>query len=344
MKHKIVSVLIFSIMICLITGCQKKNHLLLKQDVFTIELGNPIQKEASYYLDKEVMEEEKDNIFNEAVFSVDTCEDDFIYKYGLVYEKEGTYQASIQYKEQTLDFEIVIKDTRAPVILGNNEDELEVFDYNDVYDYDIDGDVVSVSDIAGHQSSKLIHQEIKESIQLDVPYYNQNDVNSPNGCETTSLYMALKYENQIDSDLASFIKNEPYDVNPYYGFSGDPFGICQKTDDYYTIFPTPLVTYGSQYASCQDISGSSLTDIKAYLSQDCPVLVWVTGRFQEPIMKTFYFGEVTGNLHIVLLTGYDEEKKVFYINDPAIKDLTEVSYQQFEQVYNSMKFAVAVGD
>ncbi len=330
----------------LLCGCEEQNITIqLKQEQFKIELGNPIQTEAYYYLNLENLEdEEKEYVKENAKFSVEVNDDDYIEKYDLKYEKEGTYHATIQLQKQVLNFDILIQDTSVPVILGNSEDELEVFDYNDVDDLDIVENVVTVKDAAGNQAVKIINQEIKDYVKMDVPYYNQMDVDAPNGCEATSLYMALKYKDKIDIDLTTFIQDELYDSNPYYGFSGNPFGRKQNEDDYFTVFATPIAEYGSQYTPCYDISHSNLEDIKAYLSQDCPVVVWGTGKFKEPQKRTFYFGEVTENLHIVLLTGYDEEKGVFFLRDPYRENYQEVEYDQFESVYKSMPFAVAVCD
>ena len=342
MKKITNSCLFIATIICLITGCQTPK-LQLKQEDFTIELGNPIQKQVQYYINTENLSEKQiQDILLNAKLTIDSQDKDLIHKYNLSYEKVGTYHAIITYYKQTLEFDIIVKDTRSPTISGTTFDDLKIIDYNDIEEISIEGDRVYVQDVVGNEAYKTMNQPFAEKVYLDVPYYNQIENNAPNGCETTSLYMALKYMNKIDTDLQSFIKNEPYDKNPYYGFAGNPFQKAQKKDDYYTIFPTPLAQYGSQYTPCFDISYSSLTDIKYYLSQDNPVIVWATGYFKDPCMKTLYFGEVTSNLHIVLICGYDDDQEVFYIKDPAVEDLTEISYEQFDKVYNSMKFAVVV--
>ncbi|MBS3918573.1 MAG: C39 family peptidase [Deltaproteobacteria bacterium] len=59
--------------------------------------------------------------------------------------------------------------------------------------------------------------------------------------------------------------------------------------------------------------------IKYFLSQGYPLIAYVqTGAFE------------TG-FHVIVLTGYDDEKQVFYINDPARKD-KEISYKEFIKI------------
>lgn len=59
-------------------------------------------------------------------------------------------------------------------------------------------------------------------------------------------------------------------------------------------------------------------------------------------MRTYYFGKVTKNIHVVLINGYDDQKQIFFVQDPADKSLKEMSYTQFMEVYQSMNFAIRV--
>ena len=118
-----------------------------------------------------------------------------------------------------------------------------------------DNQLSSQRNITVHVQKK-VHSINKKTVFIDVPYYNQMDVNAPNGCETTALYMALKYKRKVNIELVDFIRRQPSSQSPYFGFSGDPFGLPSQADDYYTIFPTPLIQYAKDYGGLRDISGS----------------------------------------------------------------------------------------
>ncbi len=350
--------------ISMIYGC-KDNQLQLKMNTFHIEVGNPIMKEAKYYLDLEnYSDKEIENINKNSQFKINSSSEN--------YESVGNYLATITYEDKTYEFDIIVNDHRAPRIEGPDRIYLEVNekhdfykDYN-VYDYqkvkslNIDSSKIDISkkgiydlyietsDISNNINKRTtkIYVGIKpdnpQSYLMDIPYYNQLDANAPNGCETTALYMALKYKDKISINLESFIKEQPYSKTPYEGFSGDPFHYTKRKDDYYTIFPSPLIQYGNKYSTCRDISNSSIETIKYELSEDHPVIVYVTGGLTNPRMTQHYFGHVTSNLHIVLLNGYDNNKKIFYVKDPIDNNITEVSYDQFEKLYQTMNFAIAV--
>lgn len=359
--------------IMLLSGC-KQNDIELKTrfDSFYIELGNPILKASEYYIDKIGMSDnDLRELYQGTKANLKANKEDLMRGQ---YEKTGTYQMTLTYNDQVKEFDVLIKDTRAPQIVGDNilyvktksktdyKSLYKVVDFNDVEDLIVDDSQVdinktgdyklylSVKDKAGNIGEKevtvkvqdIVKKEVMEQVFIDIPYYNQLDVNAPNGCEATSLYMALKYKYKIDIDLTKFIDGQPRSRNPNEGFAGNPFGFGNERDDYYTIFPTPLATYASQYSKCKDITGYSIEEIKRELASDHPVAVYVTGGLVPARERTFYFGKVIGNLHIVLLNGYDDEKQMFHVLDPIDKDITSVSYQDFSKAYDLTRFAISV--
>ena len=68
------------------------------------------------------------------------------------------------------------------------------------------------------------------------------------------------------------------------------------------IAPDALARFGSQYATTTNISGSSPEQLKEYINQRKPVVVYTTSNFNYP---STWDGEVPLNLHVVLLTGYN---------------------------------------
>lgn len=346
----------------ILSGCQKDN-LQFINDQLIVELGTPIIQDATCYLAMELSEEEKKDIQDHAKVIVEGLDD--------TYGQVGEYDAKITYQGSSHNFKIVVKDTVSPIINGpsilytslnqtiNYQDHYQITDqllkdvhfddrhvqYNQTGEYPL---YITASD-ENHQIKKEVivkvgqqAKSLPNQIKLDVPYYNQLDVNAPNGCEATALYMALQYKKKVDISLKDFISKQPIGETPYLGFAGNPFEKSRHSYDYYTIYPSALAQFGQTYQPCFDISGYSLDDIKRELSEDHPVLVWLTGGLQDARLKNMYYGQVISNLHIVLLTGYDEMKQIFDLLDPFDQTQTEISYQQFEKIYQHMQKAMSV--
>lgn len=367
-------VLCFTLLGTLLVSCGNKKLLTLKQDVFEVELGNSITKDPLCYLELDDLNEneikqiqEKANV---SIVDKILLEDIRVQK---EYENIGKYKMKIEYLNESVTFEIHITCTQKPIILGpctiNILEGMEI-DYNDYYsiysyamyqtpvfdsskvDIEHEGEyplIIDVEGYAGHTKRTITVKVQKQKtsaiphrIVLDVPYYNQLDVNAPNGCEATALYMALDYKNAINVDLESFIETQPRTTTPYTGFSGNPFEKSTKKGDYYTIFPSALIQHASFYKGVRDISHASLEQIIDELANDHPVIVWGTGGFRKPQMVSYFFKEAPANLHIVLLNGYDKDKEIFYVKDPIDKELTEVSFQDFQISYEALEFAISV--
>ena len=353
-----------------LTGCKNEKILKLKQEIFQVELGNSIPLDAKLYLNfDELTTKQVQDIEENSIMSLQKSNQSNLY------EGIGIYQAQIKYRGEILNIPIEVVQTRAPVILGPNTLYLqrgEQYDFKEKYrtvcyselkETEFDSSGIDIHKVGTYsliikattKDTKLSSQRNvtvnvqekvdymdKKTVFIDVPYYNQMDVNAPNGCEATALYMALKYKQKINIELIDFIRKQPYSQSPYFGFSGDPFGLPTREDDYYTIFPTALIQYAKNYGCVRDISGSHLRDIRDELANDHPVIVWATGNFKKPQLKTYYFGQAVKNLHIVLVNGYDMNKEIFYIQDPMNRELKEVSFKDFALAYDTMKFAICV--
>ncbi len=357
--------LLMCLCLCVVLwGCEKTNLELIHEQ-FTVELGQSVISDVSCYLDMDnLSEKEKRDIQKYAKFSIEDQKN--------VYNQVGKYLASIEYKQDKVDFYIHVQDTTFPIIHAPAylyTSLKQPIDYKKVIHVEdqnlqrlvIDDEEVNIDKIGEYplhimaydETGNCVKQDIKVKvasskpdlptrIKLDVPYYNQMDVNAPNGCEATALYMALKYKNKVHIDLKAFIQGLPQGETPYLGFAGDPFQNGQHSYDYYTVFPSALVHYATQYQPTYDISGYSVDEIKQELSEDHPVIVWLTSGMNDPIVRHYYFGNVVGNLHIVLLNGYDDNKQIFYVQDPIDHKIKTINYKQFLKIYNEMKLAVSV--
>ncbi|WP_061995973.1 C39 family peptidase [Clostridium sp. ATCC 25772] len=150
-----------------------------------------------------------------------------------------------------------------------------------------------------------------------------------NGCEVTSVAMMLNHSGiKVDKmTLAEKVKKDntkiEYDENgnivkwgnPDIGFVGDITGVSSG----YSVNPIPLLDLVNQYVKGINLTNLDYSYIEKSLSENRPVVVWVTSDFTSPQINTSWKnnGEtVTAyfNQHAVLLTGYDSE--YLYYNDP----------------------------
>lgn len=171
--------------------------------------------------------------------------------------------------------------------------------------------------------------------RLDVPLILQNP-ELPNGCEATALAMVLTYHG-YDADklslaydyipLEDFVEEDGRRTggNPALVYPGDPGGT-----GYYCL-PRVVAGAANRYLSRQsgaahvarNATGADEDDLKAHIAAGRPVLVWCTVDGEAPrtnpdtawyLSDTGELYEPYSNLHVVVLSGYDEEN--FYISDP----------------------------
>lgn len=156
----------------------------------------------------------------------------------------------------------------------------------------------------------------------------------PNGCESVSAVMALRYVG-VDIDVETFIEDYlPKTSLPYYYvdrkvgenpesyFIGDP----RLSSGYYCFAPVieqavNNLVDNNYYCSMQ--KGETLEELcKNFIDKGIPVIIWST-LWMNPIRYTEYSWQIIGtsqihtlikNLHCVLLVGYDD--MYYYINDP----------------------------
>ena len=153
-----------------------------------------------------------------------------------------------------------------------------------------------------------------------VPYISQlYPVYAPNGCEPTSMLMGLKGKGYTNIGLRPYLDAIPKTkTNPRYGYVGVPYNV--EEGRFQTIDPKPLAQYGQRYGNVVNIQGASKEDIIREIQNGNTVVLWATLYWNRPYFKTLM---VDGkperriwNNHVVLVTGYDPAKKMFYIADP----------------------------
>jgi uncharacterized protein YvpB len=173
--------------------------------------------------------------------------------------------------------------------------------------------------------------EIKPSVQLDVPVINQLP-ELPRGCEVTSLAMLLHYAGvQVDKlTLAKQIKKDPTPFsikdgkvhfgNPQNGFVGD---IYSYSNPGLGVYHEPIKELAEKYLGNRviDLTGSEFETLQNYLSKGVPVWVITNTKYEKLPESEFEEWEtptgrikITYHEHSVLITGFDDE--YIYFNDP----------------------------
>lgn len=185
---------------------------------------------------------------------------------------------------------------------------------------------------------------------IKVPYINQYaPLYAPMGCEGASLLMAMQYKNYTNVNLKTFLDNMPKTArNPFAGFSSTPYEVVKGNPPIFqSIFPEALTKYGRNYNSnVFDLSGYTTEQLKGEIDKGNPVVVYVTTRnFETPKWEVYDMGEagnvnIVGNMHVMLLTGYNSNGE-YQVADPAnSKQVYWVSKAKFETAYNALKWAV----
>lgn len=153
----------------------------------------------------------------------------------------------------------------------------------------------------------------------------------PTGCEITALTMVLQY---YGSD------GRRYGPDMEHNFVGDP-----TTNLGYICGTSAIVTAANGYLEEQgsalravDRTGASAEELYELVSQDAPVVVWVTiGMADRRATQGWYtqtgeYMEWSTNDHGAVLIGYTQDTVT--IADP-IAGMVEYSRTQFEEVFSS---------
>lgn len=176
----------------------------------------------------------------------------------------------------------------------------------------------------------------------------------PTGCESTALTMVLNYygypadkvvmatEYLPQEPFRSYINEEGKEIGPDLEetFVGDPTtanGIICMTRPIMIEANAYLADQGSNLTAV-DISGVTFDDLYRCVSQNQPVVVWVTIKMVDrEVARGWYtedgdYVEYSRSDHGAVLIGYTEATVT--IADP-ISGLVEYSREQFEKVFAS---------
>lgn len=189
---------------------------------------------------------------------------------------------------------------------------------------------------------------------IDVPFVKQAPA-LPNGCEITALTELIQFYGFSVSHTTMSAKYLPraklswsggkmYGPDPYDYFVGNP-----EDDTGWYCLEGAIMTAANRYLSEQgsslrakSVSGSDLEELKEYLRQGIPVMVWMT-----PGLQPFGYSSVRWILpdgstykpyigtHALVLTSIDEEKGIATFSDPA-RGKTTQKLSFFLNIYRQM--------
>lgn len=206
---------------------------------------------------------------------------------------------------------------------------------------DADKQMQQAAEKAAEEAAAAAEAARKSYVVLDVPYISQTANGAPQGCESASLLMALRYKGAATTiSYTDFIDQVPVADDPNYGFvhsqySNDPTGVP------HTIFPAPLAEYGQQYGNVVNISGASAQQLRSELLNGNPIVLYIVSGFQEPIWIETSYGMDILNMHVLTLIGYNDNLQKYLVNDPYY-GVFWVDYAVLEASYQTRNYALVV--
>ena len=170
---------------------------------------------------------------------------------------------------------------------------------------------------------------------IDAPYITQKGVGLPNGCESVSAVMAIKYFG-ISMSTETFVNNYlPMGRAPSNGVGADP-NKAYVGDPHLTgglgwgcyapvIVKAVKSAIDTQKYQVINATGTSLSSLCAnYIDRGIPVILWATVGMTDQVSYSYWTStegtsiKYNNMLHCLLLVGYDSN--YYYFNDPLKKD------------------------
>lgn len=175
------------------------------------------------------------------------------------------------------------------------------------------------------------HADTKRKNYIDVvPILQKPEL--PSGCEVTSLTMLLNYIGFNVDKLTiadNYLPKGEYRKSDYNKvFVGNPRSILAYGCTAEVIAETAekyLREYDTENKwQVKDITGCSIETLYSSIDSGCPAVVWASIDMGEIIPDfVVWTDEETGNKiswyggeHCLLLTGYDRDEQLVYVNDP----------------------------
>lgn len=152
--------------------------------------------------------------------------------------------------------------------------------------------------------------------------------------------MALQYKAYLQKmDIITYSINIPKTDNPNTGFYQSIFDL-ELSNLLHWIAPAPLAKYGHETSGNNNIVNATrkyLDELDKELENNNPVIIYATSMFENP--KT-WIEEVSNNLYVMLLKGYNKIKKAQITTDPWTyktgRKKWNISKTKLEHLYNKI--------
>lgn len=162
----------------------------------------------------------------------------------------------------------------------------------------------------------------KAELEMEIVYQHPE---LPTGCESVALTILLKYYG-FDIEKTTIASDYlVYSDNFVLGYSGSPF-----TYEGAGIFAPGLVKTANLFLkdnnkllNAKNITGSTPMELYEYVAEGTPVVVWTTihmynnsptGEYRTYKGKDYQWDSCE---HCVVLSGYDLERNIVIVHDPA---------------------------
>ena len=176
----------------------------------------------------------------------------------------------------------------------------------------------------------------------------------PNGCEVTSMAMALGAAGCAVDKLTLYgcLPREPVTESAGHRFGPDPelayAGDAAKEDGGWYCFEGPLLAAANHWLEAQgsalraaSVTGLSRAELDGYAGEGTPVVCWVTLEYAQPVRSDSYTwllpdGSVYKpyrNLHCVVLAGASEDG--YEVADP-LNGMCQVGRDVFWDSFSAM--------
>lgn len=201
--------------------------------------------------------------------------------------------------------------------------------------------------------AEVVKGRFTQQVLLDVPIENQNDGDAlGNGCEITALSMLLRYYGVKTNKnmLAEQLTYQPLTTatgkygDPRQGFVGDITGGNAAMG--VGVEPIQQVALQNVPTGYQVLASRQQLDFEhliALVAAKTPVWVIATIDFKVPADADFRLwptdnGDlyVTDQIHAAVVTGFDRQQKIVYINDPYGEKNRGVARATFKKMYEQM--------
>lgn len=177
------------------------------------------------------------------------------------------------------------------------------------------------------------------------PTYDQRKY-YPNGCESVSLHLLLKY-NGVEVSPETIVNtlkkgdtphmegNVKYGGDPEIEFVGNP-----KDKSGYGVYENPIITVANQYKKgIKKITGSSLSRVLEIVESGHPVQVWASSYQRTPTKCNTWIHKESGktitwycNFHSLVVIGFSLNKVI--VSDPLTGTIVKYDRNRFEQAYD----------